>query len=330
MVASQRQADAAMADIGNAAAQSLSTWTDLAGFSALRHQAETDQGGTLPAVAKQFEAMFTQMLLKSMRDANFGDPLFESQAGDEWQDMYDQQLSLNLSQHGKGLGIADLLIHQLGGHGHGQGGEHQAGAVDPSTTGLVDNWKQRLYELGDATRSAGKSAMAWLPADAEAFVRELAPQASIVAKELGLSLRTVLAQAALETQWGKHMPTHADGSSSFNLFGIKAGSSWDGPRVNVPTVEYEDGIAVRRQAQFRSYKSTADSLADFADLIGKDPRYAEARGRGDDALGYAKALIDGGYATDPEYAGKVAAIANSAMMRDALDALKKATGMPTP
>jgi len=319
-----------MAEIGNAAAQSLSTWTDLSGFGALRHQAETDQNATLPAVAKQFEAMFTQMLLKSMRDANFGDPLFESQAGDEWQDMYDQQLSLNLSQHGKGLGIAELLIHQLGGHGNGHDGDGASSTVDPSTTGLVDNWKQRLYRIGDDARSAGRAVMSAIPADAEAFVRELAPQASIVAKELGLSLRTVLAQAALETQWGKHMPTHADGSSSFNLFGIKAGGSWGGARVNVPTVEYEDGIAVRKQAQFRSYKSAADSLADYADLIGKDPRYAKAVGRGDDVLGYAKALIEGGYATDPDYAGKVTAIADSSLMRNALDALKKAAFLPTP
>lgn len=319
-----------MTDIGNAASQSLNTWTDLAGFSALRHQAATDQSATLPAVARQFEAMFTQMLLKSMRDANFGDPLFESQAGDEWQDMYDQQLSLNLAQHGKGLGIADLLVRQLGGHDSGQHGQTQAGVVDPAATGLVDGWKQRLYEVADATRSAGRSAMAWLPTDAEAFVRELAPQASIVAKELGLSLRTVLAQAALETHWGKRMPTHADGSSSFNLFGIKAGGGWDGARVSVPTVEYEGGIAVRRQAQFRSYRSTADSLADYADLISKDPRYAQARGRGDDVLGYARALTDGGYATDPEYAEKVAAIANSSVMRQALDALKKTISLPTP
>jgi flagellar protein FlgJ len=317
------------AAIGNAAAQSLSTWTDLSGFNSLRHQAETDSNSALPAVAKQFESMFTQMLLKSMRDANFGDPLFESQAGDEWQDMYDQQLSLNLSQHGKGLGIADMLVRQLGGH-KGQEGETKTGAIDPGAAGLVDGWRQRLYALGDATRSAGRAAMAWLPADAQAFVRELAPQASVVAKELGLSLRTVLAQAALETQWGKHMPTHADGSSSFNLFGIKAGSSWGGSRVSVPTLEYEGGIAVRKQAQFRSYNSTTDSLADYADLISKDPRYAQARGRGDDVLGYAKALIEGGYATDPDYAGKVAAIANSSMMRDALDALKKSLSPPTP
>jgi len=101
---------------GDAGAQTLNTWTDLSGFSALRAQAQTDSKGTLPAVAKQFEAIFTQMMLKSMRAASFGDPLFDSQAGDAWRDMFDQQLSLNLSQHGKGLGIADMLVRQLGGH----------------------------------------------------------------------------------------------------------------------------------------------------------------------------------------------------------------------
>lgn len=318
-----------MADLGNAAAQTLSTWTDLSGFNALRHQAQTDSSAALPAVARQFESMFTEMLLKSMREANFGDPLFESQAGDAWQDMYDQQLSLNLSQHGKGLGIAELLVRQLGGHHATQSESHAPGAVDPAAAGAADGWRQRLYEVADATRSTGRTLRAWVPADAEAFVRELAPQASIVARELGLSLRAVLAQAALETQWGKRMPVHADGSSSFNLFGIKAGGSWDGARVSVPTLEYEDGVAVRKQAQFRSYRSTADSLADYADLIGKDPRYAQARGRGDDVLGYARALVEGGYATDPSYAGKVAAIANSSVMREALHALKKTVGVPT-
>jgi len=317
-----------MADIGNVAQQTLSTWTDLSGFAALRHQADTDSNAALPAVAKQFESMFTEMLLKSMREANFGDPLFESQATDSWQDMYDQQLSLNLAQHGKGLGIADMLVRQLGGHGHAAAEAGQAGTVDPQATGVMDGWKQRLFDLADATRSTARKAAAWLPQDAETFVRELAPQASIVAKELGQSLRTVLAQAALETQWGKHMPVHADGSSSFNLFGIKAGNSWGGSRVNVPTLEYEGGVAVRKQAQFRAYQSTAESLADYADLIGKDPRYAQARGRGDDVAGYARALVEGGYASDPEYAGKVAAIANSGVMRQALDALKKSVGVP--
>jgi len=318
-----------MAGPGDVGAQTLSTWTDLSGFSALRQQARTDSKSTLPAVAKQFESIFTQMMLKSMRSASFGDSLFDSQAGDQWRDMFDQQLSLDLSQHGKGLGIADMLLRQLGGK-DAQSTQAAHAPGDPAAAGLVDGWRQRLYEVADATRSAGRSMMAWLPADAEEFVRELAPQATIVARQLGLSVRTVLAQAALETQWGKHMPRHPDGTSSFNLFGIKAANSWNGERVNVPTLEYEDGVAVRRQAQFRSYKSSADSLADFADLINNNPRYAQARGHGDDVLGYAHALLNGGYATDPDYASKVASIANSSMMRQALDALKKVVSMPTP
>ncbi len=313
----------------NAGAQTLSTWTNLSGFNALRQQAQTDSKSTLPAVAKQFESIFTQMMLKSMRSASFGDSLFDSQAGDQWRDMFDQQLSLDLSQHGKGLGIADMLLRQLGGK-DAQSAQANHAPGDPAAAGLVDSWRQRLYEVADATRSAGRTLMSWLPASAEEFVRELAPQASIVAKQLGLSVRTVLAQAALETQWGKHMPKHPDGSSSFNLFGIKAGNSWEGERVNVPTLEYEGGVAVRKQAQFRSYHSSADSLADFADLINKNPRYAAARGHGDDVLGYAHALIEGGYATDPDYASKVASIANSPMMRQALDALKKTLSGPTP
>jgi flagellar protein FlgJ len=145
-----------------------------------------------------------------------------------------------------------------------------------------------------------------------------------------LSLRSVLAQAALETQWGRRMPRRADGSNSFNLFGIKADEGWNGARVNVPTLEFEGGVAVRRNAQFRAYDSPADAFADYVRLVGGSSRYAAARGRGDDVLGFARALVEGGYATDPEYAAKIVAIADSAPMREALDALKKVAPLPNP
>ncbi len=166
-------------------------------------------------------------------------------------------------------------------------------------------------------------------ANAAQFVSELAPYASKVAQKLGVSLRAVLAQAALETQWGKHMPAHADGSSSNNLFGMKAGASWAGGRVNVPTLEFEGGVPVRRQAQFRSYASPAASFEDYARLVGENPRYAGALGKGDDVLGFARGLINGSYATDPAYATKIAAIADSPVMRQALAALKNAVNLPT-
>jgi peptidoglycan hydrolase FlgJ len=331
-----------MAVGGDPAIQSLGTWTDLSGFNALRQQAQTDSKAALPIVAKQFESIFTQMVLKSMRDANYGDQLFDSQAGNAWQGLFDQQLSVSLSQHGHGLGIADMLVRQLGGQA---AATNPAAAAQPAASGAaaqipatapaaaaaaVDAWRSRLGAVADAASAVGKSVSKWVPQDATEFVRQLAPVATRVAAKLGVSLRAVLAQAALETHWGQHMPTHADGSSSNNLFGIKAGSGWEGGRVNVPTVEFEGGVAVRKQAQFRSYPSPAASFEDYAQLVAGNPRYAGALGKGDDVLGFAQGLIGGSYATDPAYASKVAAIADSPTMQQALAALKNIVKLPTP
>ena len=312
--------------IDNAASmQSLNTWTDLSGFSALRQQAQIDSKAALPVVAKQFESIFTQMVLKSMREASPGDPLFQSQGGDAWQGMFDQQLSVSLSSKGHGLGIADMLIRQLGGATPAP----LPGAGAPPVPASTDDWKQRLGAAVEATRSVGKAVANWAPQSATEFVKDMAPYAMKAAQKLGVSLRAVLAQAALETQWGKHMPVHADGSRSNNLFGIKAGSSWNGDKVNVPTLEYKDGVAVRQHAQFRSYDSPAQSFADYARLIGDNPRYAEALGKGDDVLGFARGLVSGSYATDPSYASKIAAIADGPTMQHALAALKNIVNLPT-
>ncbi|WP_426700495.1 flagellar assembly peptidoglycan hydrolase FlgJ [Rhodanobacter sp. Col0626] len=322
-----------MASGGNTM-QSINTWTDLSGFSALRQSAQADSKAALPAVARQFESIFTQMMLKSMRDANYGDPLFQSQAGDAWQGLFDQQLSVSLSSQGHGLGIADMLIRQLGGKDASP--KAAADITDPATSdqagtnALENDWRQRLGSVADAARSIGQSVSRWIPDDAQEFVSALAPFAAQAARKLGVSLRAVLSQAALETQWGKRMPTRDDGSSSNNLFGMKAGGSWDGERVNVPTLEFEDGVGVRRHAQFRAYGSAAESFADYARLLGGNSRYAEALGKGDDVLGFARGLVNGGYATDPTYASKVAAIANSPAMRQALAALKNVVEKPTP
>lgn len=303
------------------AANSLNTWTDLSGFQALRQNAQSDAKSALPAVAKQFESIFTQMMLKSMREASSGDGLFDSEAGNAWRDMFDQQLSIQLSQHGNGLGIAQMLVRQLG------GGTQQTG---DGTAATSDDWQQRLNSVASAAKNAGSRVLKWLPQDAQDFVQKLAPYAQQVAEKLGVSVRAVLAQAALETQWGQHMPTHANGNTSNNLFGMKAGSSWDGDKVSVPTLEFEDGVAVRRHAQFRSYTNPSQSFDDYAQLIADNPRYAKALNHGDDVLGFARGLVNGGYATDPSYAQKLAAIANSPAMREALAALKKVSAAPMP
>lgn len=318
---------------GDSIMQSVNTWTDLSGFNALRQSAQADSKAALPVVAKQFESIFTQMMLKAMRDANYGDPLFDSQAGDAWQGLFDQQLSVNLSSQGHGLGIADLLIRQLGGKDASSGAPTPSAAAAVSqqaaATTLADDWRKRLSSVAGVARSAGRAVSKWVPGDAQEFVRELAPHALQAARLLGVSLRAVLSQAALETQWGKRMPARGDGSSSNNLFGMKAGGSWSGERVSVPTLEFEDGVGVRRKAQFRAYGSPAESFADYARLLGDNPRYAEALGKGDDVLGFARGLVSGGYATDPAYASKIAAIANSPAMRQALAALKNVVATPT-
>lgn len=349
--------DPASAIAGNA---SLNTWTDLSGFNQLRAEAKQDGKAALPAVAKQFEALFTQMMLKSMREAgdSLGEGLGDSDAGKAYRDLFDQQLAVSLSQAGNGIGIAQMLMRQLGGKVAGATSAATNGAlsmgaglstdgslsagIDPTTAATIegvaapagaatgaDAFSQSLSELVQAGRAVGHSAMKWLPSSAQDFVRELAPYAKAVGQKLGLSMRTVLAQAALETQWGKHMPRAADGSPSFNLFGIKAGSSWDGRKVSVPTLEFEGGVAVQRRAQFRAYDSPAQSFSDYASLIAGNPRYAAVRGHGDDVRGFANALVQGGYATDPGYAEKIAAVASSPVMREALAALKNSANLPT-
>lgn len=307
--------------ISGDAAKSLNTWTDLSGFGALRQTAQSDAKSALPAVAKQFESIFTQMMLKSMREASPGDGLGDSEAGNAWRDMFDQQLSVNLSQ-GNGLGIAQMLMRQLGG---GSSSPASSSAADGTKS---DDWQQRLSSVANAAKSVGAEVVKWLPQDAQEFVKELAPYAQKAAEKLGVSVRAVLAQAALETQWGKHMPSHSNGDTSNNLFGMKAGSSWDGQKVSVPTLEFEEGVAVHRRAQFRSYNNPGESFNDYAQLIADNPRYAKALNHGEDVVGFARGLVSGGYATDPSYAQKIVAIANSPAMKEALAALKNVSDQP--
>ncbi|GAA0256801.1 flagellar assembly peptidoglycan hydrolase FlgJ [Rhodanobacter caeni] len=361
----------------NAANPALDTWTEMSGFQQLRAQARSDGGkAALPAVARQFEAIFTQMMLKSMRDANasMGGGMGDSKAGDSYRDMFDQQLSLTLANGGNGLGIAKMLIRQLGGKpdaaaatptaadlaatqllsagapaakpvrdvsevmnanvrallqlGSDADGDNAAAGRMPSITDTDTGWRDTLDRLAQGAANVAGTAARLLPGgDPVNFVRALAPHAAAAAQKLGVSARALLAQAALETGWGKHLPRGGDGSSSNNLFGIKAGSSWDGDKVTVPTLEYENGVAVRKRDQFRAYDSPSDSFADYARLISDSPRYARALGQGDNIAGFAHALVRGGYATDPSYAAKITAIANSPQMREAMAALHLDGGM---
>jgi flagellar protein FlgJ len=253
--------------------------TDFRQFAALRRGAEANDPKVLREAAKQFESLFTKMMLESMRKASFGDPMFGSDQGDMYQGMMDDQMAVQLSQ-GKGLGLADMLIRQLT-HGATPAGSAQTEA--PAGNVVDDARKQR-------------------------FIEQVMPHAQAAARELGVDPRALVAQAALETGWGTSQPADA-GGTSHNLFGIKAGANWQGASVTSDTTEYSAGVAGTERARFRSYEDIAESVADYVRVIRDNPRYSAALNTGDDVRAFANALQRGGYATDPQYANKLVAVA---------------------
>jgi flagellar protein FlgJ len=288
----------------------INFFADFQGIAALKNDAKAQAPTALKEAARQFESLFTQMLLKSMREANksFGeDSLFGSDQADMYQDMFDDQIAMQLSK-GKGLGLADMLVKQLQ-QGVSPGAESPHPTPPPAAGG---------------GQGGGANALTLSKDD---FISRLRPHAEAAARELGVDPNALLAQAALETGWGRSVPCNANGECSFNLFGIKAGSQWSGATVNVPTLEFEEGVAVRKVERFRAYDSPADSFRDYAALIRDSSRYANARGAGDNVEAFAAALQQGGYATDPHYAQKIAAVASEVRART--DALKFAAGGPS-
>jgi flagellar protein FlgJ len=266
--------------------------TDFRQFAALRRGAEANDPATLREVARQFESIFTKMMLDSMRSASFGDPMFGSDQVDMYQDMMDDQLAVQLSQ-GRGLGLADMLIRQLSQGGAG------AGAMAPQAS------------------NAGASGSA-SPEQQQKFIDDMLPHATAAARELGVDARAIVAQAALETGWGTSRPADA-GGGSFNFFGIKAGASWRGPSVTADTTEYVGGEAGTERARFRAYGSVAENVADYVRVL-REPRYSEALGTGTDVRAFAAALQRGGYATDPHYADKLVATFEKVAARQSIAA----------
>ena len=307
-------------------ANSPTVYTDLSGLSALKRDAKTQSPEAVRKVAQQFESIFAKMVLSSMRQASFGDQLFGSDQQQFYQGMFDDQLAVELSK-GKGLGLADMLVQQLSRSGlvKGAGDAAKGGAVASSasqsgTLGAADAAGEKA--AADATTSNGP----WRAGSPEDFVQQLWPCAQEAGKALGVDPKHLLAQAALETGWGKSLPCDTDGTTSFNFFGIKAGNSWQGDSVSVKTLEFEGGVPVPRQAKFRSYDSAADSFRDYVEVLRNNPRYAAALNTGSDAKAFANALQQGGYATDPRYAMKIETIAQNLPITET--ALKSSTESP--
>jgi flagellar protein FlgJ len=315
-------------------------YTDFQGLARLKAEASKQTPEAIQETARQFEALFVQTMLKAMRDASPGEGLGESDQTEFYRDMYDQQMALHMVK-GRGLGIADMLVPSLGGQGSdaetplepvsGVSGLKEVsrpvvvdtGPAQPlitqSATGPIVRLQGAVpvQALVDTSGLAGEGALVsnmsdekWRPETPEEFIRDLLPHARKGAAELGVKAGVLIAQAALETGWGQKVIRHADGRSSFNLFGIKADAGWSGDKVTVATLEYEDGLAAKQRAAFRSYDSLAGAVSGYVDFLRSNPRYQGALEQAADPNAYLDGLKAAGYATDPAYAEKIKAIMN--------------------
>jgi flagellar protein FlgJ len=298
-----------------------SIYTDFQGLAELRGEAHSRSPEVLEKVARQFESLFLQMMIKSMREAELAeDELMGGEGVELYRDMYDKQLATQMAGEGKGIGLADMLVRQLKGS-QAQGAEAAAAGAFP-----VPARQTFAADLPEAAVAGGVD----IPEDTAAtrestpfdspdeFVERLWPHAQRAARKLGVAPQALIAQAALETGWGKAVIQHPDGSSSRNLFNIKADGRWDGDRVAKSTLEYRDGIAQREKAWFRSYDSFAESFDDYAAFVQGNPRYGSALQAAGNPERYIDELHKAGYATDPAYARKIRDI----LGRDTLAAVK--------
>lgn len=299
---------------------------DVQGVDALRRTVRTSPEEGLQQVSRQFEALFMNMVLKSMREATPSSGLLDSQDQKVYLSMFDQQLTQNLS--GRGVGLAEAMLAQLrrtmpsgppdaeadaeigtkpmsleprGGLPYGPragipiGSAPTAGAADLS-----------VYQINGGERRA-PGANASLQGQVDEFVGRMGASAQAASTASGVPAPLILAQAALESGWGKREIRADDGTQSFNLFGIKADRGWKGATVETTTTEYVDGEPQKVRAKFRAYGSYEEAFTDYARFITRNPRYANVLAT-DDPAEAAHGLQRAGYATDPRYGEKLVRI----------------------
>ncbi len=296
---------------------------DFRGISESRAAAKQDDPESLRKIAGQFEALFIQMMLKSMRDASIGEGILDNDHSKTYQSLFDKQISMDLSKQ-QGIGLADMIVQQL---------SHNPMGVVPDENPIIplsdsDTPQPLQFNPHDRVRAIVPldkiSAKEWMPSSPQDFIAELMPQAISAANKLGVKPEVLIAQAALETGWGKHVIRGVDGSNSFNLFGIKADAGWQGSKVFSETVEYKEGVMHKQRAAFRAYTSTAESFNDYVDFLQTNPRYKTALQSAGDSASFTTELQRAGYATDPEYANKI----NKILSSDQFSQLKNRNDLP--
>jgi len=338
--------------------QAADVYTDFNALAGLKMEAKKESPEALKAVAKQFEALFLNNILKSMRAGKLADGLLDSQQSDSYNEMYDQQLAVHLSGN-PGIGLADLIVKQLSPKSAPENAEGsfnrpannkslggsasviENAPVIASTPSLaavstnsvvpqsnkVDSWintdtegtqtiinsyinsgdpQNEMTEIPFKNNSAHSSST-------DEFIRQLLPHAKQAAKELGIDPKVILAQAALETGWGRSLIKNSNGTTSYNLFNIKADKSWSGKQAQLATLEFDQGIAKKVNSGFRAYSSFQESFTDYVDFIKTNPRYGDALKQVSNGERYLQELQQAGYATDPNYANKIMTICRNNM-----------------
>ena len=280
--------------------------------SALRARAAADPKAAIKAAAQQFEALFMQQLMKSMREATTSSGMLDNAGTQMGTDMLDTQYANQMT--GLRGGLSDVIARQL---------ERQMSGLVPGQTLPTTGKAGAAGAAGAANAATAVDAAAGAPGrgvavrplklNQEDFLRVHQQSARAAEEQTGIPATFMVAQAAHESGWGKHEIRNADGTSSFNLFGIKAGASWKGKTAQVTTTEFVNGQPQKVVAKFRAYASYEESFRDYAQLMKNNPRYTNVVSAGNNAEGFAKGLQRAGYATDPAYAEKLTRVINTSL-----------------
>ncbi|MDH5545538.1 MAG: flagellar assembly peptidoglycan hydrolase FlgJ [Gammaproteobacteria bacterium] len=325
------------------AAKNTDFYYDSRALDGLRQKSRRQDSGALQEVAKKFESIFMKMMIKSMREASEGNPLFDSEGEKFYTQMYDDQLSVELTKGGS-LGLADMIVRQM----EGPTSQSPANRIAPRVKSIstveemqkqafpIRNDKPAPHKINRAVKAyethAPTSTTAASPVanngdkkldPTSRFIHSMWPHAQKAAKELNLNPEVLIAQAALETGWGKHVIHKRDGESSHNLFNIKADNRWDGDSISRNTMEFIKGKPEKERAQFRAYASVKQSFDDYVNFLKTSDRYQSALKHGNDPVRFVKELQAAGYATDPKYADKIANIMGRENVKNTIQQLRE-------
>lgn len=310
-------------------------------LAAIKRQSRSNDPAALKAAAQQFEALFLQMVLKSMREATPKDGLFDNDQTRLYESLLDQQMGQVLARRGGadgsgGLGLAALIESQLSrnaANADPQGFPAGLPLSAPASPRALDPARAPVPlpattspALPMSTVPAAPPATDGVPGAAKpatpsptaaGFVDAIWADAAQASRATGIPTQFIVAQAALETGWGRSEPRRADGRPSYNLFGIKAGRNWNGDVAEAVTTEYVEGVAQQKVERFRAYGSYGEAMRDYASLLTSNPRYAGVLGA-TDAAAFARGLQRAGYATDPAYADKLTRIIGGQALASAI------------